>query len=220
MSPLQEYNPDTSSLNYRWQSFIRAFVYNEQPPALKKMMVRRDIVRIIQTLSIILGAFWLFWEMYAFVILINSAHKEAIVPFSLLLLLLLIVMAICLAPMIAFIISLEYERIEVNEHGLMRQHSLMRRFVRWDEVCLFAVGGKYGSRFEWFELSGAKALARWPSLLKSAGTSDGPRSIYLIREAPGLPYRAVTPYEYLDQLRYIGEYAQQRTGQPLCDLRH
>lgn len=219
INSLQQYNPDASPSYDLQRFYMLAFVYNEQPSALKKMMARRDILQIIQALSFILGAFWLFWEVFAFVMIINSSHKEATLPLLLFTLLVCIILAILLAPIVAFIISLEYERIEVNEHGLRRQHGLVRRFIRWDEVRLFAVGGKADNPFEWIELSSARVVVRWPYALKSAGMLGGLGYTYMVKEATGFVYQIATPGEYLDQLQRVYWYVQQRTNQPLRDLR-
>jgi hypothetical protein len=186
---------------------------------LKKRMARRDMLRIIQALLVIFSLLFLVTETLVLVALASSGHCEVIVGVALIILLGFVGYAILMSPVVYLITMLEYERIEVTEHGFLRQHGLVRHFIPWDEVRLFAVSGKDSGRYEWFELSNAKVLIRWPFTLKDAGSFGGPDYTYLMRESPELPYQEVTRSEYLHQRQRVHWSIQQQVAQPLRELR-
>jgi hypothetical protein len=184
------------------------------PPALKKTMARRDIIQIIQVLSVILLLLMVILTIVAFA---NYTHMtaEGVLLFALI----LVGAGIYFVFIVCFIVLSEYERIEANEYGLMRQKGLLHRFLPWEELHLFAVGGKADLQPEWIELSSARVLLRWPFTLKEYGILGGPRYTYLARDTPELPYRPITRGEYEYQLQRLYEYVRLKTKLPLRDLR-
>jgi hypothetical protein len=184
------------------------------PPTLKKTMARRDIIQIIQVLSVLLLLLMVILTSVAFA---NYTHMTA--EIVLLFALILVGAGIYFVFIVCFIVLSEYERIEANEYGLMRQKGLLHRFLPWEELCLFAVGGKADLQPEWIELSSPKVLLRWPFTLKEYGILGGPRSTYLARDTPESPYRPITRGEYEYQLQRLYGYVRLKTKLPLRDLR-
>lgn len=185
------------------------------PPALKKTMARRDILQIIQALSVLLLLLIIIFTIVAFA---NNTHMTVqivLIPW-------LVFgggLGIFFVPIVCYIALREYERIEASEYGLMRQKGLLHRFLPWETVCLFAVGGKANRQPEWIELSSANVLLRWPFTLKDFGILGGPRYTFLARETPESPYPSITHGEYEYQLERLYGYVYLMTSLPLRDLR-
>jgi hypothetical protein len=184
------------------------------PPALKKTLARRDIIQIIQVLSVLLLLWIIIFTIVAFANNTHMTMQIVLIPW-----LGAAGLGIFLVPIVWYIALSEYERIEASEYGLMRQKGLLQRFLPWETVCLFAVGGKANRQPEWVELSSANVLLRWPFTLKDFGILGGPRYTFLARDTPESPYRSITRGEYEYRLQRLYGYLYLMTSLPLRDLR-
>jgi hypothetical protein len=207
-------NPEEFPLYEPQPSYALALQGDGIPPALKKTLAHRDIIQIVLTVSIVLDVLVVIFTLVA---IANNTHMTVqivLTPW-----LAFAGLGIFLVPIVCFIVLSEYECIEANEYGLMRQKGLLHRFLPWETVCLFAVGGKANRQPEWIELSNAKVLLRWPFTLKDFGILGGPRYTFLAQETPESPYPSITHGEYEYQLERLYGYVCLKTNLPLRDLR-